>query len=32
VIDFTGRDPIVIRDGAAPAEEALARVRQALAV
>jgi L-threonylcarbamoyladenylate synthase len=31
VIDFTGKDPHVIRDGAAPAAEAIARVRQALA-
>jgi L-threonylcarbamoyladenylate synthase len=27
VIDFTGREPYVIREGAAPAHEALARVR-----
>ena len=32
VIDFTGPDPYVIRDGVAPAAEALERVRQALAV
>jgi L-threonylcarbamoyladenylate synthase len=31
VIDFTGADPVVIRDGAALAAEALARVRRALA-
>jgi L-threonylcarbamoyladenylate synthase len=31
VIDFTDEDPRVIRDGAAPAAEAIARVRQALA-
>jgi L-threonylcarbamoyladenylate synthase len=31
VIDFTGKDPHVIRDGVAPAVEAIARVRQALA-
>jgi L-threonylcarbamoyladenylate synthase len=31
VIDFTGADPVVIRDGAGLATEALARVRQALA-
>jgi L-threonylcarbamoyladenylate synthase len=31
VIDFTGDDPYVIREGAAPAAEAIARVRQALA-
>jgi len=30
VIDFTGREPVVLRDGAAPADEALARVRDAL--
>jgi len=32
VIDFTGRDPYVVRDGVAPAAEAIERVRQALAV
>ena len=32
VIDFTGPDPRVIRDGVAPAAEALERVRRALAV
>ena len=31
VIDFTSDEPFVIRDGAAPAAEALARVRSALA-
>lgn len=31
VIDFTSEDPYVVRDGAAPAAEAIARVRQALA-
>lgn len=31
VIDFTGAEPYVIRDGIAPAAEALARVRAALA-
>jgi L-threonylcarbamoyladenylate synthase len=31
VIDFTGPEPVVIRDGAAPAAEALERVRRALA-
>jgi L-threonylcarbamoyladenylate synthase len=31
VIDFTGADPTVIRDGAGLADEALARVREALA-
>jgi tRNA threonylcarbamoyl adenosine modification protein (Sua5/YciO/YrdC/YwlC family) len=31
VIDFTGADPYVIRDGAAPAAEAIERVRRALA-
>lgn len=31
VIDFTGRDPYVVRDGVAPAAEAIERVRQALA-
>jgi len=31
VIDFTGAEPYVIRDGIAPAAEALARVREALA-
>jgi L-threonylcarbamoyladenylate synthase len=31
VIDFTGDDPVVIRDGAVPAAEAIARVRSALA-
>lgn len=31
VIDFTTPDPFVIRDGAAPAAEAIARVRAALA-
>jgi L-threonylcarbamoyladenylate synthase len=30
VLDFTGSEPIVIRDGAAPAVEAIARVREAL--
>jgi L-threonylcarbamoyladenylate synthase len=30
VLDFTGAEPRVVRDGAAPAEEALARVREAL--
>jgi hypothetical protein len=30
VIDFTGDEPYVIRDGAAPASEAIARVRSAL--
>ena len=28
VIDFTGREPFVIRDGAAPADEAIKRVRR----
>jgi L-threonylcarbamoyladenylate synthase len=32
VIDFTGPEPVVIRDGAAPAAEAIERVREALAV
>jgi tRNA A37 threonylcarbamoyladenosine synthetase subunit TsaC/SUA5/YrdC len=27
VIDFTGGEPRVLRDGAAPSEEAIARVR-----
>ncbi len=31
VIDFTGPDPVVLRDGAAPADEAIGRVREALA-
>jgi L-threonylcarbamoyladenylate synthase len=31
VIDFTGRDPYVVRDGVAPAAEAIERVRRALA-
>jgi L-threonylcarbamoyladenylate synthase len=31
VIDFTGAEPYVIRDGAAPAAEAIERVRAALA-
>jgi len=31
VIDFTGGEPYVIRDGIAPAAEAIARVRAALA-
>ena len=31
VIDFTHRDPYVIRDGIAPAAEAIERVRAALA-
>jgi L-threonylcarbamoyladenylate synthase len=31
VIDFTGKDPYVVRDGLAPAAEAIERVRQALA-
>lgn len=31
VIDFTNEEPVVIRDGAAPAAEAIARVRSALA-
>jgi len=31
VIDFTGEDPYVIRDGAAAAADAIERVRQALA-
>jgi L-threonylcarbamoyladenylate synthase len=31
VIDFTSEDPYVVRDGAAPAAEAIERVRQALA-
>jgi L-threonylcarbamoyladenylate synthase len=31
VIDFTGEEPRVLREGAAPADEALARVREALA-
>jgi tRNA A37 threonylcarbamoyladenosine synthetase subunit TsaC/SUA5/YrdC len=30
VIDFTGDEPYVIRDGAAPASEAIARVRAVL--
>jgi L-threonylcarbamoyladenylate synthase len=30
VIDFTGPDPVVLRDGAAPADEAIGRVREAL--
>ena len=30
VIDFTGPEPFVIRDGIAPAAEAIARVRAAL--
>jgi L-threonylcarbamoyladenylate synthase len=32
VIDFTGPEPVVIREGAAPAADALERVQQALAV
>ena len=31
VIDFTGNEPYVVRDGVAPAAEAIERVRQALA-
>ena len=31
VLDFTGAEPRVVRDGAAPAAEALARVAAALA-
>ena len=31
VLDFTGPQPRVLRDGAAPAVDALARVRDALA-
>jgi len=31
VIDFTGGEPVVIREGAAPAAEAIARVQEALA-
>jgi L-threonylcarbamoyladenylate synthase len=31
VIDFTGPEPVVVRDGAAPADEAIGRVREALA-
>jgi L-threonylcarbamoyladenylate synthase len=31
VIDFTGRDPYIVRDGIAPAAEAIERVRRALA-
>jgi L-threonylcarbamoyladenylate synthase len=31
VIDFTGKDPFVIRDGIAPGAEAIERVRRALA-
>ncbi len=31
VIDFTGAEPFVVRDGAAPAADAIARVRRALA-
>jgi hypothetical protein len=31
VIDFTGRHPYVVRDGVAPAAEAIERVRRALA-
>ena len=30
VIDFTGDEPVVLREGAAPSDEALARVRDAL--
>jgi L-threonylcarbamoyladenylate synthase len=30
VIDFTGKDPYVVRDGVAPAAEAIERVRRAL--
>jgi tRNA A37 threonylcarbamoyladenosine synthetase subunit TsaC/SUA5/YrdC len=30
VIDFTGPEPFVIREGAEPSAEALARVREAL--
>jgi L-threonylcarbamoyladenylate synthase len=32
VIDFTGKDPYVVREGVAPAAEAIERVRRALAV
>jgi L-threonylcarbamoyladenylate synthase len=31
VIDFTGEEPVVIREGAAPAADAIARVNEALA-
>jgi hypothetical protein len=31
VIDFTGKEPYVIREGIAPAADAIARVRRALA-
>ncbi len=31
VLDFTGPEPHVVREGAAPADEALARVAAALA-
>jgi tRNA A37 threonylcarbamoyladenosine synthetase subunit TsaC/SUA5/YrdC len=31
VIDFTGEEPVVLREGAAPSAEAIARVHQALA-
>jgi tRNA A37 threonylcarbamoyladenosine synthetase subunit TsaC/SUA5/YrdC len=30
VIDFTGDEPYVVREGAAPAADAIARVRSAL--
>lgn len=32
VLDLTGPDPVVLREGAVPAEEALARAREALGV
>ena len=32
VVDLTGLEPIVLREGAVPAEEALARAREALSV
>ena len=32
VIDLTGTEPVVLREGAAPAEEALERAREALSV
>ena len=32
VIDLTGAEPVVLREGAVPAEEALGRAREALSV
>ena len=32
VLDLTGHEPVVLREGAVPAEEALARAREALGV